>query len=172
MSALEAEALSPERQAVLAKEALNADNLGVVYPLKVRSDKPVHIDKDEANPVMIEPYERYDDDLDQYVFTENYPTFRKALDEFSMLGGEPNDIFDFFGDYADEFGRVKASDLFDAVKRSAQTSLGTLVSTRSGIRRCLATSNLTSPMSIPLAWTRTMFAPGLQLSIHSASPQQ
>ena len=119
MSALEAEALSPERQAVLAKEALNADNLGVVYPLKVRSDKPVHIDKDEANPVMIEPYERYDDDLDQYVFTENYPTFRKALDEFSELGGEPNDIFDFVGDYADEFGRVKASDLFDAVKRSA-----------------------------------------------------
>jgi len=123
LAALEEEGLTPRRQEVLASNAINAENLGVVYPLKVRADQSVHIDKPEADVLKVGPFERFDEATERYVDTEGTPTFRKALDEFSALGGEPNDIYDFVQNYGDELGRVSASDLFNAVKKSAQSTV-------------------------------------------------
>ena len=122
LAALEEEGLTPRRQEVLASNAINAENLGVVYPLKVRADQSVHIDKPEADVLKVGPFERFDEATERYVDTEGTPAFTKALDEFDALGGEPNDIYDFVQNYGDEFGRVSASDLFNAVKKSAQST--------------------------------------------------
>jgi hypothetical protein len=108
------ESLTPRQQEILLSNTLGADNLGVVYPLKVRSDKSIHLDKPEENPVMVGPFVQYDEAADRWTETPHYPTFERALDEFSKRGGETNPIRDFAYDYG---GEIPARDLFNAIKK-------------------------------------------------------
>lgn len=63
------ESLSPRQQEILLANTINADNLGVVYPLRYRSDKPVHLDRPQEKEVNLGPFERYDEVNDVYLDT-------------------------------------------------------------------------------------------------------
>jgi hypothetical protein len=107
------EALTPRQQEILLSNTIGADNLGVVYPLKIRSDKSIHLDRPEENPAMVGPFVQYDEAADRWIETPQYPTFDQALDEYSGRGGETNPIRDFAYDYGEE---IPARDLFNAIK--------------------------------------------------------
>jgi hypothetical protein len=109
------EALTPRQQEIILRNAAGADNLGVVYPLRVRSDKSIHLDAPEANPVLVGPFEQYDEVADAYVDTPHTAKFREALDEFGELGGEANPIYEVV---QDGDGPVPARDVFNAVKKT------------------------------------------------------
>jgi hypothetical protein len=105
--------LTPRQQEILLSNTLDADNLGVVYPLKVRSDKSIHLDRPEENPVMIGPFEQYDEAADSWSATPHTPAFERALAEYSERGGETNPIRDFAMDYG---GALPARDLFNEIQ--------------------------------------------------------
>jgi len=117
------EALTPRQQQIILGNTVNADNIGVVYPLKVRSDKPIHLDKPESNPHMVGPFERYDEASDMYVDTPSTPRFNRALKEYDEMGGETNPIREFMLDYADEEGKVPARDLFNTIKKEGNDAI-------------------------------------------------
>ena len=108
--------LTPRQEEILLGHTLNAQNTGVVYPLKIRSDKSIHLDAPEKNPVQVGPFERYDEALDQYVDTPHTGTFNRALDEYSNLGGETNAIREAASDLGGGEA-VNARDLFNAIKK-------------------------------------------------------
>jgi hypothetical protein len=108
------EVLTPRQQEILLRNALKADSLGVVYPLKVRSNKSIHLDAPEKNPVMVGPFEHYDEANDKWISTPHSEKFNEALDEFRGLGGEANPIYEVVQDYS---GPMPARDLFNAVKK-------------------------------------------------------
>jgi len=109
------EVLTPRQQEIILRNTAGADNLGVVYPLKVRADKSIHLDAPEENPVRIGPFEQYDEAADAYVDTPHTAKFREALDEFGGLGGEANPIYEVV---QDGDGPVPARDVFNAVKKT------------------------------------------------------
>jgi hypothetical protein len=109
------EVLTPRQQEIILRNAAGADNLGVVYPLKVRADKSIHLDAPEANPVRIGPFEQYDEAAGAYIDTPHTEKFREALDEFGELGGEANPIYEVV---QDGDGPVPARDVFNAVKKT------------------------------------------------------
>jgi hypothetical protein len=109
------EVLTPRQQEIILRNTVDADNLGVVYPLRVRADKSIHLDAPEANPVRIGPFESYDEVADAYVDTPQTAKFREALDEFGELGGEANPIYEVV---QDNDGPVPARDVFNAVKKT------------------------------------------------------
>jgi hypothetical protein len=113
-SRLSDEALTPRQQEILLANTLDADNIGVVYPLKVRSEKSIHLDRPEENPVTVGPFVQYDEAADRWTETPHYPTFEQALDEYSQRGGETNPIRDFAYDYGEE---IPARDLFNAIQK-------------------------------------------------------
>ena len=113
------EVLTPRQQEIILRNTAGADNLGVVYPLKVRADKSIHLDAPEANPVRIGPFESYDEVADAYVDTPHTAKFREALDEFGELGGEANPIYEVV---QDGDGPVPARDVFNAVKKTGNES--------------------------------------------------
>jgi len=117
------EALTPRQQQIILGNTVNADNIGVVYPLKVRSDKSIHLDKPESNPHMVGPFERYDEASDMYVDTPSTPRFNRALKEYDEMGGETNPIREFMLDYADEEGKVPARDLFNTIKKEGNDAI-------------------------------------------------
>jgi hypothetical protein len=108
------ESLTPRQQEILLSNTLGADNIGVVYPLKVRSDKSIHLDRPEKNPIMVGPFEQYDEAADSWSATPHAPTFDQALAEYSGRGGETGPIINFAIDYG---GGIPARDLFNAVKK-------------------------------------------------------
>ena len=63
---------------------------------------------------MVGPFVHYDETADRWTETPHYPTFEKALDEYSERGGETNPIRDFAYDYE---GEIPARDLFNAIKK-------------------------------------------------------
>jgi hypothetical protein len=109
------EVLTPRQQEIILRNAAGADNLGVVYPLRVRSDKSIHLDAPEANPVLVGPFEQYDEATGTYIDTPHTEKFREALDEFGELGGEANPIYEVV---QDGDGPVPARDVFNAVKKT------------------------------------------------------
>ena len=109
------EILTPRQQEIILQNTVGADNLGVVYPLKVRSDKSIHLDAPESNPVRIGPFEHYDEAADAYVDTPYTARFNEALDEFKGLGGEANPIYEIVQDYGDA---IPARDVFNAIKKT------------------------------------------------------
>jgi hypothetical protein len=109
------EVLTPRQQEIILRNAAGADNLGVVYPLRVRSDKSIHLDAPEANPVRVGPFEQYDEATGTYIDTPHTEKFREALDEFGELGGEANPIYEVV---QDGDGPVPARDVFNAVKKT------------------------------------------------------
>jgi hypothetical protein len=113
------EVLTPRQQEIILQNTVGADNLGVVYPLRVRADKSIHLDAPEANPVRIGPFESYDEVADAYVDTPQTAKFREALDEFGGLGGEANPIYEVV---QDSDGPVPARDVFNAVKKTGNES--------------------------------------------------
>jgi hypothetical protein len=109
------EVLTPRQQEIILRNAAGADNLGVVYPLRVRSDKSIHLDAPESNPVLVGPFEQYDEATGTYIDTPLTEKFREALDEFGELGGEANPIYEVV---QDGDGPVPARDVFNAVKKT------------------------------------------------------
>jgi hypothetical protein len=112
-------ALTPRQQEIILQNTIGADNLGVVYPLKVRSDKSIHLDAPESNPVRIGPFEHYDEAADVYVDTPHTAKFNEALDEFRELGGDANPVYEAVQDYGDA---IPARDVFNAVKKTGNES--------------------------------------------------
>jgi hypothetical protein len=112
--------LTPRQQEIILQNTIGADNLGVVYPLRVRSDKSIHLDAPEEKPIRIGPFEKYDEAADAYVDTPHTATFNEALDEFRELGGEANPIYDLVQDYGD--ASVPARDVFNVVKKTGNES--------------------------------------------------
>ena len=108
-------ALTPRQQEIILQNTIGAENLGVVYPLRVRSNKSIHLDAPEANPVRIGPFEHYDEVADAYVDTPHTAKFNEALDEFRELGGEANPIYETVQDYG---GPIPARDVFNVVKKT------------------------------------------------------
>ena len=113
------ETLTPRQQEIILRNTVDADNLGVVYPLKVRSDKSIHLDAPESNPVRIGPFERYDEATDAYVDTPYTAKFNEALDEFRELGGDANPVYEAVQYYGDA---IPARDVFNAVKKTGSES--------------------------------------------------
>jgi hypothetical protein len=113
------EVLTPRQQEIILRNTAGADNLGVVYPLRLRSDKSIHLDAPEANPVRIGPFEHYDEVADAYVDTPYTAKFNEALDEFRGLGGEANPIYEIVQDYGDA---IPARDVFNAIKKTGSES--------------------------------------------------
>ena len=112
--------LTPRQQEIILQNTVGADNLGVVYPLKVRADKPIHLDEPETNPVRIGPFQHYDDAADAYLDTPHTEKFNEALDEFRGLGGEANPIYELVQDYGDV--SIPARDVFNVVKKTGNES--------------------------------------------------
>jgi len=113
------EMLTPRQQEIILKNTTGADNLGVVYPLKIRSNKSIHLDAPEKDPITIGPFEHYDEAADAYVDTPHTAKFNEALDEFRELGGEANPIYETVQDYG---GAIPARDVFNAVKKTGSES--------------------------------------------------
>jgi hypothetical protein len=113
------EALTPRQQEIILRNTVGADNLGVVYPLKVRSDKSIHLDKPEKNEVMVGPFQQYDEATDVWSDTKHTPKFNEALDEFRDYGGDANPIYDAVQDYNEA---MPASKLFRAIKAEGDSS--------------------------------------------------
>jgi hypothetical protein len=113
------ETLTPRQQEILLRNTVGADNLGVVYPLKIRSNKSIHLDAPEPNPVRVGPFERYDEAADAYVDTPHTAKFNEALDEFRGLGGDANPVYEAVQDYGDA---IPARDVFNAVKKTGNES--------------------------------------------------
>jgi hypothetical protein len=110
------EVLTPRQQEILLANTINADNLGTVYPLRYRADKPIHLDRPQEKEVYLGPFERYDEANDVYVDTPHTGKFENALQEFSDYGGETNPIREFAADYGDE---IPADALYRAVQKQA-----------------------------------------------------
>lgn len=115
------EVLTPRQQDILLRNTIGTDNLGVVYPLKVRSDKSVHLDKPEKNETMIGPFQHFDEATDTWTDTQHTPKFNEALDDFREKGGDANPIYEFVQDYGgnDEF---PARQLFKVIKKEGDSS--------------------------------------------------
>ena len=109
------ETLTPRQQEIILQNTTGADNLGVVYPLKVRSDKSIHLDANESNPVMVGPFQQYDEAADIWSDTPHTSKFNEALDEFRELGGEANPVYDAVQEHNEA---MLARDLFNAVKKA------------------------------------------------------
>lgn len=120
---LEDETLSPEQQRVLLGHSINADNLGVVYPVKTRSSKSIHIDEPEVNPPTVGPFERYDEALDQYFDTPHTKKFDEALNEFGDLGGDTNAIREAVVELGGD-SPINASELYLIIEKVASKSGG------------------------------------------------
>jgi hypothetical protein len=115
------ETLTPRQQDILLRNTIGTDNLGVVYPLKVRSDKSIHLDKPEKNETMLGPFQHYDEATDTWTDTKQTPKFNEALDDFREKGGDANPIYEFVQDYGgnDEF---PARQLFKVIKKEGDES--------------------------------------------------
>jgi hypothetical protein len=115
------ENLTPRQQDILLRNTIGTDNLGVVYPLKVRSDKSIHLDKPEKNEAMLGPFQHYDEATDTWTDTKQTPKFNEALDDFRGKGGDANPIYEFVQDYGgnDEF---PARQLFKVIKKEGDES--------------------------------------------------
>jgi len=113
------ETLTPRQQDILLRNTVDSDNLGVVYPLKVRSNKSIHLDAPEKDPVTIGPFEHYDEAADTYVDTPHTAKFNEALDEFREIGGDANPVYETVQDYG---GAIPARDVFNAVKKTGNES--------------------------------------------------
>jgi len=113
------EVLSPLQQEIILRNTIDADNLGVVYPLKVRSDKSIHLDKPEADELMVGPFQRYDEAADSWEDTVHTPKFNEALEEFRIIGGDANPIYELVQDYNTP---LPASELFRVIKETGDSS--------------------------------------------------
>jgi hypothetical protein len=108
------EVLTPRQQEIILRNAIDADNLGVVYPLKIRSDKSIHLDKPDADELMVGPFQRYDEASDYFEDTPHTPKFKEALTEFQRRGGDANPIYELVQDYDTP---LPASELFRVIKK-------------------------------------------------------
>ena len=108
--------LSP-RQEQAALSSINADNMGVVYPLKVRANKPLHVD--EANPTAnnVGPFQKHDPEYDDYVELPAAKDLGRALRDYESRGGDPSGIQGVLDDYVGE--TVPPRRLFHEARKGA-----------------------------------------------------
>lgn len=111
------ENLTPGQQEVLLANTTEADNLGVVYPLRYRSDMPVHLDKPQAKETSVGPFEKYDEEYDDYTATPAAGDLAHALREYENAGGDSSHIHDVISNVAGE--SVPAQDIYRAAMKGA-----------------------------------------------------
>ena len=114
---LQRKTLTPRQQEVLLSNTTGADNLGVVYPLRYRSEMPVHIDRPQAKEVSIGPFERYDEVNDEYIPTALSGKLNDALEEYKESGGDVNNILDVLSDYFTD--SIPADKLYREIAKAA-----------------------------------------------------
>ena len=112
------EALTPLQKEIILRNTMGADNSGVVYPLKVRSEKSIHLDNPEANELRVVPFEHYDELTDTYTDTPHSAKFNEALDEFRELGGDANPIYEAVQNYGEA---IPARELFRVIKKEGDS---------------------------------------------------
>lgn len=86
--------LTPRRAEIVAKNAVGADNLGVVYPVVVKRGKVAHAG-DPKKSAKIGAAEHYDEELDDYVPAEDAKKWMKAsrvLDDYQV--DAPEELMD------------------------------------------------------------------------------
>lgn len=113
------ETLTPRQQEILLANTTQADNLGAVYPLKYRADKPISIDNGAKNPPAsrVGPFEKYDDVADTYTETPAAKDLGTALREYESQGGDPSDIYNVLADFSGD--SVDAAELYHAAKKGS-----------------------------------------------------
>jgi hypothetical protein len=117
---LQRQTLTPRQQEVLLANTTGADNLGVVYPLRYRSDMPVHLDRPQAKEVRVGPFEHYDEVNDEYIESPLAGKLGDALDEYREYGGDPSSIMDNLADYSGE--SIPADKLYREIVKAAERS--------------------------------------------------
>ena len=124
------ENLTPGQQEVLLANTTGADNLGVVYPLRYRSDMPVHLDKPQTKETSVGPFQKYDEEYDDYTDTPAAGNLANALREYEYAGGDSSHIHDVLADAAGE--SVPAQDIYRAAMKGSNNMMdedtGNLVS--------------------------------------------
>ena len=111
------ENLTPLQQEILLANTTQANNLGVVYPLKYRADMPVHIDKPQAKEINIGPFEKYDPKSDEYTELPSAKNLSEALKEFEYYGGDSSRIINELSDYIGE--SIPADVIYRVVAKEA-----------------------------------------------------
>jgi hypothetical protein len=117
---LSRQTLTPRQQEVLLSNTTGADNLGVVYPLRYRSDMPVHLDRPQAKEVRVGPFEHYDEVNDEYIESPLAGKLNDALDEYREAGGDPSRIIENLLDYSGE--SIPADKLYRDIVKAAERS--------------------------------------------------
>lgn len=117
---LQDETLTPMQQEVLLSNTTGADNLDVVYPLRYRSDMPVHLDRPQAKEVRVGPFEHYDEVNDEYIESPLAGKLGDALDEYREYGGDPSSIMENLADYSGE--SIPADKLYREIVKAAERS--------------------------------------------------
>jgi hypothetical protein len=79
--------LSPRRAEIVARNAVGADNLGVVYPVVVKRGKVAHAG-DPKKSAKVGPAERYDEELDEYIPGEDSDKWAMAQNVMDGFGVE------------------------------------------------------------------------------------
>ena len=113
----ENENLTPKQQEVLLANTINSDNLGVVYPLRYRADKPIHLDSTNPRSSDAGPFFEYDKEYDDYIETSKAQELGNALKEYEYSGGNRSYIDDILADSTGE--SVPILDLYNAAKEGS-----------------------------------------------------
>ena len=113
----ENENLTPKQQEVLLANTINADNLGVVYPLRYRADKPIHLDSTNPRSSDAGPFFEYDKEYDDYIETSKAQELGNALKEYEYSGGNRSYIDEILADSTGE--SVPILDLYNAAKEGS-----------------------------------------------------
>ena len=117
LSRFENENLTPKQQEVLLANTINANNLGVVYPLRYRADKPIHLDLKNPRSSDAGPFFEYDKEYDDYIETAEAQELGKALKEYESSGGNSSYIHEMLADSTGE--SVPILDLYNAAKEGS-----------------------------------------------------
>jgi len=111
------ETLTPRQQEIVLANTVGADNLGVVYPLKVMSDRPLHLDRPQAREADVGPFQKHDPEYDDYIELPAAKDLSRALRDYESRGGDPSRIHDVISDrYGDT---IPAERLYRAAQKGS-----------------------------------------------------
>jgi hypothetical protein len=110
-----------QRQAeILLANTIGAENLGVVYPLRYRANKPVHLDRPQSPETTIGPFNKYEEELEDYIETPAASDLNRALREYREMGGDESKVVDELVDYFGE--AIPADKVYRAVHEASGRS--------------------------------------------------
>ena len=109
--------LTPRQQEIVLANTVGADNLGVVYPLKVMSEKPLHLDRPQAREADVGPFQKHDPAYDDYVELPAAEDLGRALRDYESRGGDPSRIHDVISDHYGD--TIPAERLYRAAQKGS-----------------------------------------------------